>query len=175
LSEPEKLARQAAAEASDFNFTLAVGPLDDSDDAGRFDRVWLAQGVDHAKLSPAAQSRYEVARDAYVHLRTRLRKDRGKRMQLEHRQEAARAWAEAEADKGRSPWGASPPESVFVAAGVPTPQPKTRPVAHPRETGAGRPRRGDGTSRGGDSGDSSRPPDLRLARPGRASRRGGVR
>jgi hypothetical protein len=141
-----------------------------AEDAGPyFDTLQRLRGVDVAQLSEIDVQSYNDARDVYVDGCADLHANPAKQKTLENRANLSVAWAEAQARAGRQVWGVEVPDSVFESVPV-----VLAPAPRARE-GSGRRRRGDATSRTGDSGDREPPPD-EVARP-RASRRarGGAR
>ena len=134
----------------DFTLGARTEHRTDAEANAYFDRYHRADGIDFAALSAEEQSSYTTARTAYARVCKGARRNR---KTLARRDKAAHDWAARQV--GPAGWV---PEWVFVAAGVPTPQPTaTVPVCSPREPGAApRRRRGAAANRGGDSGDGSR-------------------
>lgn len=160
--------------APELDFTLGARPEHrTAAEAGAYFVRALLQlrGIDFLALDEEQRVSYLVAQSAYVRVCKGARRNR---RVLERRRKATDAWVDRQLALGRSLWGVSPPETVFAAAGIPTPQPAVAPVARPRES-TPRVRRRGGASRGGDSGDPPRLPSSDLARPRRVSRRGGAR
>jgi hypothetical protein len=139
--------------------TISVRSLPRREAADHFDKVMRAHGVERSTLSGDDVKKYDEWKANYVQVCVRLHESPRKRQVLQRRHEASVRWAERQAAFGKRLWGVSPPEAVYLAAGVPTPRPvAVARVARPREVAGSSRRSSDsGGTHGGDSGDPPRP------------------